>query len=264
MEAYEIRSTREHHHLGRFGTDRPPSFEGAGQRRPRAHALSRHARHESSAGRAAVRLGSAKGEPPADGLRDADAVIHLAGAPVAQRWSAQVKQDIRESRVAGTRNLVQATGEAGAQAAGADLRLGGRLLRFARRRECWLNRPLPAATILAEVCVGMGEGGARRRSLGMRVVRVRPASSLDARGGALQKMLPPFKMGAGGKLGDGRHWMSWIHLDDLAGLYQFALANRSAGRSTGSAPNPVTNADFTRALAAAVHRPPFFRFRDSR
>jgi hypothetical protein len=81
---------------------------------------------------------------------------------------------------------------------------------------------------------------------------------LDARGGALQKMLPPFKMGVGGKLGSGKHWMAWIHLDDLAGLFQFALAKPVSGAINGVAPNPVTNADFTKALAAAVHRPAIF------
>jgi len=71
-------------------------------------------------------------------------------------------------------------------------------------------------------------------------------------------MLPPFRMGVGGKLGSGKHWMSWIHLDDLAGLFQLALVKPLSGAVNGVAPNPVTNADFTRALAAAVHRPAIF------
>jgi hypothetical protein len=71
-------------------------------------------------------------------------------------------------------------------------------------------------------------------------------------------MLTPFKMGVGGKLGNGRHWMAWIHLDDLASLFQFALMKPVSGAVNGTAPNPVTNAEFTRALAAAVHRPAIF------
>jgi uncharacterized protein (TIGR01777 family) len=95
-------------------------------------------------------------------------------------------------------------------------------------------------------------------ALGMRVVRVRTGIALDARGGALPRMLPPFKMGVGGKLGSGRQWMSWIHLDDLAGLFQFALSNPVSGAINGVSPNPVTNAEFTKILAAAVHRPAIF------
>jgi len=82
---------------------------------------------------------------------------------------------------------------------------------------------------------------------------------LDARGGALQRMLPPFRMGAGGKLGDGQHWMSWIHVEDLAAMYRFAVETPEVrGAINGVAPNPVRNADFTKVLAAAVHRPAIF------
>ena len=94
--------------------------------------------------------------------------------------------------------------------------------------------------------------------MGIRVVRVRTGLALDARGGALPRMLPPFRMGVGGKLGSGKHWMSWIHLDDLAGIFQLALVKPVSGAVNGVAPNPVTNTDFTRTLAAAVHRPAIF------
>jgi len=89
----------------------------------------------------------------------------------------------------------------------------------------------------------------------MRVVRLRTGIVLDPRGGALAKMLPPFKMGVGGKIGSGRQWMSWIHAEDLAGLIRFALNNQVSGPMNGVAPNPVTNADFTRELASALKRP---------
>jgi uncharacterized protein len=95
-------------------------------------------------------------------------------------------------------------------------------------------------------------------ALGTRVVMVRTGIVLDTRGGALPRMLTPFRMGAGGKLGSGKQWMSWIHLQDLAGLYHLALDRPLRGAVNGVAPNPVTNSDFTRALGTAVHRPALF------
>ena len=220
-------------------------------------ALSRHAGTNLPPG---VRLSvwdAAMGEPPVDGIRDADAVIHLAGVPVAQRWNDRVKNEIRESRVAGTRNLVQglaklprkppvlicssATGYYGSR--------GDELLSEAAA---------PGSDFLSEVCVAWENEARAAEAAGIRVVRVRTGIVLDARGGALPKMLPPFKMGVGGKLGSGKHWMSWIHLDDLAALFQYALVNPISGPVNGVAPNAVTNADFTKALAAAVHRPAIF------
>src|SRR5471030_469906 len=94
--------------------------------------------------------------------------------------------------------------------------------------------------------------------LGVRVVRVRTGVVLDGRGGALLRMLPPFRMGVGGRLGDGKQWMSWIHLEDLAGMFQFALDHPVSGALNGIAPYPVINAEFTRALAQALHRPAIF------
>jgi uncharacterized protein (TIGR01777 family) len=217
-------------------------------------ALSRHAGTNLPPGVRLAVWDPAKGEPPADGLRDAAAVIHLAGSPVAQRWNAQVKEAIRVSRVEGTRNLVQGL---------AKLSQKPQLLVCAsavgyygsRGDEVLAESAAPGSDYLSEVCAAWEKEAQAAEALGIRVVRVRIGIVLDARGGALQRMLPPFRMGAGGKLGSGRHWMSWIHLDDLAGLIQFALVNPLSGAVNGVAPNPVTNADFTRALAAAVHRP---------
>ena len=220
-------------------------------------ALSRHAGTNLPPG---VRLSvwdAARGEPSVDGIRDADAVIHLAGVPVAQRWNERVKNDIRESRVAGTRNLAQA------------------LVRLPRKPQVLIcssatgyygsrgdellsESSAPGNDFLSEVCVAWENEARAAEAAGIRVVRVRTGIVLDARGGALPKMLPPFKMGVGGKLGSGKHWMSWIHLDDLAALFQYALVNPIGGPVNGVAPNPVTNADFTKTLAAAVHRPAVF------
>jgi len=220
-------------------------------------ALSRHAGTNLPPG---VRLSiwdAARGQPAVDGLRDADAVIHLAGVPVAQRWNARVKQAIRESRVAGTRNLVLAM---------TTLPRKPRALICAsatgyygsRGEELLTESSAPGKDFLADVCVEWEKEAQAAEALGVRVVRMRTGIVLDSRGGALPRMLPPFKMGVGGKLGDGKHWMSWIHLEDLAALFLFALANPVSGAINGVAPNAVTNAEFTRTLAAAVHRPAIF------
>jgi len=104
-----------------------------------------------------------------------------------------------------------------------------------------------------------GEKAAQEaEKFGTRVVRVRIGIVLDARGGALAKMLPPFKMGLGGRVGSGKQWMSWIHAEDLAGIFRFAVAQQISGAVNGVAPNPVTNAEFTQALGAAVKRPAIF------
>jgi uncharacterized protein (TIGR01777 family) len=220
-------------------------------------ALSRHAGTNLPPG---VRLSvwdAARGEPATDGLRDADAVIHLAGVPVAQRWNAHVKQAIRESRVAGTHNLVQAIAKLPRKpqvliCSSATGYYGS------RGEELLTESSAPGNDYLAEVCVAWEKEAQAAEALGIRVVRMRTGIVLDARGGALPRMLPPFKMGIGGKLGNGKHWMSWIHLDDLAALFQFALTTTLSGAVNGVAPNPATNADFTRTLAAAVHRPAIF------
>jgi uncharacterized protein (TIGR01777 family) len=130
---------------------------------------------------------------------------------VAQRWNENVKRRIRESRVAGTRNLVQALSKLRntpqtlicASAVGYYGSRGDEVLR---------EDSAPETTYLAEVCTEWEKEARAAEGFGMRVVRVRTGIVLDARGGALKRMLPPFRMGAGGKLGDGRQWMSWIHL----------------------------------------------------
>ena len=220
-------------------------------------ALSRHAGTNLPQGVRLAVWDPAKGEPAADSLRDADAVIQLAGAPVAQRWNAQVKQEIRESRVDGTRKLVQALGKLARKP---QVLICASAVGYygSRGDEVLPESAAPGADYLAKVCVDWEKEAQAAEALGVRVVRVRVGVVLDARGGALKKMLPPFRMGVGGKLGNGKHWMAWIHLDDLASIFQFALANPLRGPVNGVAPNPVINADFTRALAAAVHRPAIF------
>jgi uncharacterized protein (TIGR01777 family) len=220
-------------------------------------ALSRHAGTNLPPGVRLAVWDPAKGEPPADAFRDTNAVIHLAGAPVAQRWNARVKQEIRESRVTGTHNLVQALSKLPRKP---QVLICSSAVGFygSRGDEVLPEFAKPGNDFLSEVTVAWEKEAQGAVGLGLRVVRLRTGIVLDARGGALKRMLPPFRFGLGGKLGDGKHWMSWIHLDDLAGIFQFALTRPIVGPVNGVAPNPVTNAEFTRTLAAALHRPAIF------
>ena len=219
--------------------------------------LSRHAGTNMPGGIKVFPWDPEKGEPPAESLREADAVIHLAGEPVAQRWTAETRRRIRASRVVGTRNLVQAIGKLTTRPAA--LISSSAIGYYGSRGDDLLpESAAPGTGFLPEVCVEWEKEAAAAEALGLRVACIRTGIVLDRRGGALTRMLPPFQMGAGGKLGDGRQWMSWIHLEDLAGLYGFAVENAVSGPLNGVAPYPVTNADFTKALAAAVHRPALF------
>ncbi len=123
---------------------------------------------------------------------------------------------------------------------------------------CYAKTRRPTTSYLAEVCSAWEKEAVAAEALGMRVVRVRTGVVLDPRGGALKQMLPPFRMGVGGKLGDGKQWMSWIHLADLAAMYQYAVENDVRGALNGVAPIPVTNTDFTQTLAKTLHRPAIF------
>jgi hypothetical protein len=195
--------------------------------------------------------------PPAESLRAADVVIHLAGEPIAQRWTAQAKRRIGESRVAGTRHLVEAL--AGLPRRPEALICASAIGYYGSRGdEILTESSAPGSGFLPELCVAWESEAQAAEALGMRVVRMRTGLVLDARGGALQRMLPPFRMALGGRLGSGRQWMSWIHLEDLARLFQFAVENPVRGPLNGVAPDPVINSDFTRELARALRRPALF------
>jgi uncharacterized protein len=216
--------------------------------------LSRHAGTNMPGGVRVWPWDPAKTEPPSEALADADAIIHLAGEPVAQRWTPEVKQRIRESRVTGTSNLVRALAKL-PQAPRTLVSASAMGYYGSRGDEILTESSAPGSDFLAEVCVAWEKAAEEAQKLGVRVVRLRTGIVLDARGGALAKMLPPFKMGVGGKVGSGRQWMSWIHAEDLAGMIRFALNQQVSGPINGVSPNPVTNADFTRALGAVLKRP---------
>jgi uncharacterized protein (TIGR01777 family) len=194
---------------------------------------------------------------PAESLREADVIIHLAGEPVAQRWTAAAKQRIRDSRVVGTHSLVEtlATLPRRPEALICASAIG---YYGSRGDEILAESSAPGSGFLPEVCVAWEREGQAAEAFGIRVVRVRIGVVLAAGGGALPRMLPPFRMGLGGRLGNGRQWMSWIHLDDLAALFQLAVESQVRGPLNAVAPQPVTNSDFTHELAHTLRRPAVF------
>ena len=196
------------------------------------------------------------GAPPARVFEGVDVVFNLAGEPVAEgRWTVDKKRRIRDSRVVGTRNLVAGL---------AALEKRPRVLVSAsavgyygdRGDEELVETSAHGSSFLAEVCADWEREALAAAALGIRVVCARIGIVLAKGGGALDKMLTPFRLGAGGKLGDGRQWMPWIHLDDVVGILLHASQDaRIHGAVNAVGPRPVTNADFTRALGQAVHRP---------
>jgi len=216
--------------------------------------------------RAARRLGPVRavrwepegGPVPKEAVREVEAVFNLAGEPVAGgRWTAERKRRIRDSRVAGTRHLVE--GLAALEARPRVLVSVSAVGYYGDRGDEELDeRSAPGSGFLAELCQEWEREALAAEKLGIRVVCARIGLVLAPEGGALARMLAPFRMGAGGRLGDGRQWMSWIHLDDVAGLLlHAATVEEVRGAMNAVSPHPVTNGDFTRALGRALHRPAF-------
>jgi uncharacterized protein (TIGR01777 family) len=188
-----------------------------------------------------------------------DAVVNLAGESIAEgRWTDEKKRRIRESRVKGTKLLGDALANLASKpktfiCASAIGYYGN------RHDEVLTESSTPGDDFLAQVCKEWEEATALAMEKGIRVVNARFGIILDKNGGALAKMLPPFRMGVGGKIGNGKQWMSWITLDDVIGALEFALHNDAVtGPMNFVAPNPVTNAEFTKALGKALSRPTLF------
>ncbi|MEA2230183.1 MAG: uncharacterized protein QOF04_3813 [Solirubrobacteraceae bacterium] len=194
---------------------------------------------------------------PAAALAGRDAVVHLAGENVAQRWSASAKEAIRASREIGTRNLVAGLGAAAAPERPGALVSSSAVGLYGPHGDEIVDESTPAGDdFLAGVCVAWEREAERATELGMRVVRVRTGVVLDRRGGALAKMLLPFRLGVGGPVAGGRQYMPWIHADDVVGMYLAAIDDAGwSGPVNACAPEPVTNAEFSRALGRALHRP---------
>jgi uncharacterized protein len=197
---------------------------------------------------------------PVQALAGRDAVVHLAGENVAQRWTAKAREAIRETRVRGTRHLLEGlleAGNVGAKRRPGTLVSASAIGYYGQRGEEPLDEDAPAgADFLARVCADWELEAERASELGMRVVEVRTGVVLDSDGGALAKMLPPFRLGVGGPVAGGRQYMSWIHRDDLVGIILAAIDDeRWRGPVNATAPEPVSNRDFSRVLGRALGRP---------
>jgi hypothetical protein len=192
--------------------------------------------------------------PPVDSVPRLHAVIHLAAEPIAQRWTGTVKHNIRESRTAVTRNLVDALGrlrhKPGVLVSSSAIGYYGD-----RGDEVLTEESAPGHDFLAEVCTAWEREAGRAQEMEIRVVKVRTGIVLGP-GGALQQMLPVFRLGLGGRLGTGKQWMSWIHRDDLLNMMIWASENTAVeGPLNGTAPHPVMNEEFTKVLARTMRRP---------
>lgn len=192
-------------------------------------------------------------EPAA--LEGLDAVVHLAGETVAGRWTDDKKERILRSRVDGTRTLSEAL--AGLERPPRVLVTASAIGYYGDRGDEQLTEESSSGDgFLAEVVREWEAASRPAEEAGIRVVRLRFGIVLSPAGGALETMLTPFRLGVAGKLGSGRQWMSWISIDDVVGAIRHALvADELAGVANTVAPNPVTNAEFTKTLGRVLGRP---------
>lgn len=225
----------------------------------------------TSQGHEVVRLGRSKAadgqvlwDPAAGKINDRalegfDAVVHLAGDNIASgRWTKEKKRSIRDSRIQGTKLLSETL---------ASLARPPKVLISAsaigyygdRGEEVLTEESEPGKGFLAEVCGQWEAATLAAKNRGIRVAELRIGVVLSPEGGALKQMLPPFRMGAGGRLGSGKQYMSWVAIDDLVGIIQHVMTHDELeGPINAVAPNPVTNNEFTAALGASLHRPTIF------
>jgi uncharacterized protein (TIGR01777 family) len=193
-------------------------------------------------------------------MENLDAMVHLAGESIAAgRWNARRKEAIGESRVAGTRNLVNLLGQL--EDPPLVLVSGSAVGYYGSREDKPLEEGEPSAEdFLGQVCQQWEGEAERAAEFGTRVVLLRTGLVLSAQGGALAQMLLPFKMFVGGPLASGLQWMSWIHIQDQIGAIQHVLANPEVqGPVNLTAPHPVTNEEFSKTLASVLKRPALFR-----
>jgi uncharacterized protein len=191
---------------------------------------------------------------PAEALAGRDAVVHLAGEDIAQRWNDESLRRIKGSREIGTRNLVAGIAQADPRP---------KALISASAVGYYGNRPdpidedaPPGDDVLADVCVTWEREAGKASELGLRVVRVRTGVVLDRHAGALERMLPPFRLGVGGPVAGGKQPVPWVHYEDVVGIYLRAIDDEAwTGAVNATAPQPVSNKEFSRALGRALHRP---------
>jgi uncharacterized protein len=193
--------------------------------------------------------------PPPEALAGRDGVIHLLGENVAQRWTAEAKRRIRESRELGTRNLVEGIARLDESERPAALVSMSAIGWYGARGDETVDESEPAGDDFLAGVVQAWEAEARKaEDLGVRVATPRTGVVLAEGGGALEKMLPPFKLGVGGPVAGGRQYVPWVHLDDVVGALLFLL-DWGSGIYNVTAPNPVTNKELSKALGRVLRRP---------
>jgi hypothetical protein len=187
-----------------------------------------------------------------------DAVVHLAGESIVGRWTEEKRRAIRESRVQGTRHLAAALAQSDVKPR--VLVCASAVGFYGNRGDELLREESPGGQgFLPEVCRDWEAASRVAAEAGIRTVNLRIGLVLSATGGALGNMLKPFKLGLGGRIGSGRQWWSWIHMDDIVGGIHHAIGTEAlSGAVNLVAPNPVRNAEFTKLLASVLRRPAFF------
>jgi uncharacterized protein (TIGR01777 family) len=192
-------------------------------------------------------------------LEGFDVVVHLAGESIASgRWTEEKKKKIRESRVKGTELLSSALARLSQPPS---TLINASAIGFYGNRgdELLTEKSAPGEGFLPEVCMEWEKATGQAEAKGIKTIHTRFGIILDEKGGALERMLTPFRMGVGGKVGNGKQWMSWIALDDVISALRFLIDQPgSEGPVNFTAPNPVTNADFTEALGNVLSRPTLF------
>lgn len=203
-----------------------------------------------------VRWSPSAREVDVAGLADVGAIVHLAGENIADgRWTEARKRSIRDSRVDGTHAVARAVAALGTRPTLISASAIG--IYGDRGDEALTEQAPPGTGFLAEVCVAWEAAADEARAAGARVVHPRIGIVLARDGGALAKMALPFKMGVGGVLGDGRQYMSWVHLDDVVAMLVRSIDDATIEGAFNAVTGAVTNAEFTKALGRALRRPTF-------
>jgi len=219
------------------------------------HGVTRLVRRQLHSGEKAARWDPLAGTIDASAFEGVDAVVHLAGENIAERWTAAKKVNIRDSRIKGTQVLCEALARL---ASPPKVLVSASAIGYHgdRGEEPLSEESAPGRGFLAEVCRAWEATTEPARQTGLRVVQLRFGVVLSPAGGALAKILPPFRLGLGGMLGSGRQYMSWIALDDAIGAIQHAIVTDSLqGPINAVAPQAVTNQEFTKTLGKVLGRP---------
>jgi uncharacterized protein (TIGR01777 family) len=237
---------------GLIGSALVPEFEAAG------HTVRRLVRHQPNS---TLEIPWRTNQITPNTLQPFDAIVHLAGRNIGARWTASVKQEIRESRLQGTKTLAGAAADAFRTSGKPSVLISVSAVGYygSRGDEELTEASGSGSGFLAEVCRDWEAATEPAADAGVRVAIPRVGVVLTRRGGALKKILPPFQLGLGGPVGNGRQWMSWVVLDDLIRILVAALDDsRMSGPINAIAPQPVTNLEFAKALGRALRRPAVF------